>query len=64
MTFVIKDLKSFSIVEGEGKLIIHIAVPEYIDPCRMTVTRQIDQIAIVERENFKVVLKDRPTVDF
>ncbi|KAE9525614.1 hypothetical protein AGLY_014141 [Aphis glycines] len=37
-------------------------------PCRMTITRQIDQMAIVERENLKKVFKDIPnvclTVDF
>jgi len=69
MTFVIKDLKPLSIVEGEGfREFMHIAVPEYIVPCRMTITRQIDQMAIVERENLKKVLKDIPnvclTVDF
>lgn len=30
---------------------MQIAVPGYIVPCRMTITRQIDQMATVEREN-------------
>ncbi|XP_029344876.1 zinc finger BED domain-containing protein DAYSLEEPER-like [Acyrthosiphon pisum] len=69
MTFVIKDLKPLSIVEGEGfRELMHIAVPEYIVPCRITITRQTDQMAIVERENLKKVLKYIPnvclTVDF
>ncbi|XP_022162406.1 zinc finger BED domain-containing protein 1-like [Myzus persicae] len=69
MTFVIKDLKPISIVDGEGfREFMHIAVPEYIVPCRMTITRQIDEMAKVERENLKEVLKNIPnvclTVDF
>jgi len=69
MTFVIKDLKPISIVDGEGfREFMRIAVPEYIVPCRMTITRQIDQMAKVERENLKVALENIPnvclTVDF
>lgn len=69
MTFIINDLKPISLVEGEGfHEFMHIALPEYIVPCRKTTTRQIYQMAIVERENLKVVLKDISsvclTVDF
>jgi len=45
-----------------------IVVPQFIVPCNMTTTRQIYQMAIVEREKLKEILKDIPnvclTIDF
>jgi len=49
MTIIIQNLKRISIVESEGfcefNEFMHIAVPDYIVLCRMTITRQIDQMA-------------------
>lgn len=62
MTFVIKNLKPITIIESEGfREFMHIAMPEYIVPYRMTVIRQIYQ-TIAERGILKMVLKDIPIV--
>jgi hypothetical protein len=69
MKFVIKDLRSLSIIEREGFLeFMEIAVPEYIFPSKQTITRLIEQTAINGRENLKCFLKNIPhvciTIDF
>jgi len=49
MTIMIQELKSISIVEDEGfRKFIHIDVPEYIVPYKMTIIKEIDQMAIFE----------------
>jgi len=59
------DVKPISIVEGEGfREFMNTAVPEYFFPCRTTITRQINQLAKVKMDNFKVVFKNIPDVDF
>ncbi|KAF0759761.1 zinc finger BED domain-containing protein RICESLEEPER 3-like [Aphis craccivora] len=40
-----------------------IVVPQFIVPCNMTTTRQIYQMAIVEREKLKEILKDIPNFE-